>query len=901
MPRDSRQKPSWKRRATAILGVLGVAAAATLPASAQEAPADADRVVEEAKLLYTRVLRDEPDDLQRIAQFVLGRRVTDADDILRDILADTSTEAAAPAEQVIIATIIGPERRLLPEIVDRLRMEGGSTLDRRLDPAFQRYADFRLVEQLAALARDRDRPVRFRREVLRTLGRTDRDAALDILLEFWGGPEAEFREQAAKSFRYLAPFAPRDREGALVYIERVRKENLPASVILRREARKLVAENARLRAGTARPDADPRLVADLLEMLPVATLAHLTKRYLASPSEELRAAGARRIATFPYPKERKRELQLEVGKACLAALVSEGSERVELALLETLRALAQPLRGHVTDPWMQALELRVQRHESFSRGVQFGAVRLLGALQDRRALSLLKLRFEVLEDTDWEFRKELLAAIKSVSPVETAWLIDRGGKERDDRILKDILVMLAAGKSSGRDLEVVAFYRAVLGRQGQNGHGEDVHATAALVLADKWGTPPGVPEALDALIEVGLVHERTSVRKTSATALGAPPPGAVPGRPLAALKTMLKEERDPDTRTAAAGAVVKLDPDRAVENLINELANDTNVWGTYLSMLRSKVVKDDLSPRRAVEDARYLFEKGMVPKALTLLEHIVASRPDELWPASGDMKANPETATERGIVRRRLAEYLLAAGEPGRALQFAEKLYAAEARQDDPKHEWRLLYGRALIAEGDNASLARAKGVLRELQKDTALPADTRPGVLFWLGRCLAELGDPTRALRIFAAFEAAPKPAAASPDVPARYQDEVARLPELVAAAQKKSDAERDQVRKLVADLGGAADAEARKTLATLGYRAGVHLLSQLGGDVEGELTDEALDQLRREFADDARLRRILEAVRILSSKGVLPADEGDAAWRAALREARKQLERILSQAWAR
>src|SRR5262245_41797891 len=250
---------------------LSTAAAAALAWSASPAlrAPDADAAAKDLDELVARLrnpffAKQADRDLQ-IVQLLLRQRTAKADAYLRDLLADTGAHPTV-VEQIVTATLIDGEHRFLPEVVDRLRREAGSALDRALDAAFLTYSDAALVQRLVLLASDDKRSVEFRVEAVEILGRTGNAEALDPLLDLWGGPRRELRERAARASERILPVNAASREEAQIARESIR--GIPFSEALRR----MVKKGGQRGAPAASRDVEADYVRLATQMLPRATL-----------------------------------------------------------------------------------------------------------------------------------------------------------------------------------------------------------------------------------------------------------------------------------------------------------------------------------------------------------------------------------------------------------------------------------------------------------------------------------------------------------------------------------------------------------------------------------------------------------------------------------------------------
>src|SRR5262245_32202137 len=112
---------------TAAASAIASAASSSLHAQDEDASGkDLDELA--ARLRNPSFAKQADRDLQ-IVQLLLRQRTAKADAYLRDLLADTGAHPTV-VEQIVTATLISAEHRLLPEVVDRLRREAGSAVDR---------------------------------------------------------------------------------------------------------------------------------------------------------------------------------------------------------------------------------------------------------------------------------------------------------------------------------------------------------------------------------------------------------------------------------------------------------------------------------------------------------------------------------------------------------------------------------------------------------------------------------------------------------------------------------------------------------------------------------------------------------------------------------------------------
>ena len=271
-PSPRRRMRSLRRTRTlpALTAALLLASATFARAQSDDEPPgkDLDELV--ARLRNPFFAKQADRDLQ-IVQLLLRQKSAKADAYLRDLLADTGAHPTV-IEQIVTATLIDADHRLLPDVVDRLRREAGSALDRALDVTFVTYSDAALVQRLVVLASDDKRPAEFRVEAVEILGRTGNPEALDPLLDLWGGPRRELREPAAQAFERILPVYAASREEAQIARESIR--GIPFSEALRR----LVRKGAPRPVPIASRDVEADYVRLAGQMLPSATLQQVISR-----------------------------------------------------------------------------------------------------------------------------------------------------------------------------------------------------------------------------------------------------------------------------------------------------------------------------------------------------------------------------------------------------------------------------------------------------------------------------------------------------------------------------------------------------------------------------------------------------------------------------------------------
>jgi HEAT repeat protein len=515
---------SFRRSALRAFTGAALAASFALAAPARAEGEDETKDLDElvARLRNPFFAKQADRDLQ-IVQLMLRRKTPKADACLRDLLADTGAHPTV-VEQIAIATFLDAEHRLLPEVVERVRRESGSELDRSLDAALLNYSDAAFVQQLVALARDPARPMEFRVEAVEMLGRTGSPEALDPLLDLWGGPQKELREPAARAFERILPSGAATREEASVLRDGIR--GVPFSEALRRLLRRDGAgrsPNATLR------DVEPDYVKLAAQMLPRASLTQVLESYLGSSLPAVRAMGAKRIAEFPFDAAEVPDGKIRAARECLAALRREDVEAVVLELLAALTARAPELRGAVGEADLSALTDLVRLSGRASNAARLAAVRLVGELRDARSVPVIQETFASLKDGDVELRLALLEALQQAPGDFTPWLIERLSVETHTRLVRKLVVLLNRAEDPAA---ISAFARLLATHPDQQ-----VRWDVAKALGTLWAGRQ-LPAARDALMTVGLADADGTVRRTSASSLGSPGPGRQSARPgLAATRS----------------------------------------------------------------------------------------------------------------------------------------------------------------------------------------------------------------------------------------------------------------------------------------------------------------------------------------------------------------------------
>jgi HEAT repeat protein len=792
--------------------LLAVSASFARAQSEEEPPGkDLDELV--ARLRNPFFAKQADRDLQ-IVQLLLRQKSAKADAYLRDLLADTGAHPTV-VEQIVTATLIDADHRLLPDVVERLRREAGSALDRALDVAFLTYSDAALVQRLVVLASDDKRSAEFRVEAVEVLGRTGNPEALDALLDLWGGPRRELREPAARAFERILPVNAASREEAQSARESIR--GIPFSEALRRLVRK----------GGARPlpvasrDVEADYVRLASQMLPSATLQQVIESYLPSSVPAVRAMAARRIAEFPFETSEATDEKVRAARECLAALRREDVESVELEIIAALTTRAQELRGAVGKEDLDALTARVRLGGRSSNAVRLASVRLLGDLRERDAAPVMREAFENLKDGDVELRLALLDALQQAPEDVTAWLIARLSVETHSRVVRKIVVLL--NRASDPSAAIDAFTRLLASHADQQ-----VRWDVAKSLGTLWATRQ-LPAARDALMGAGLADIDATVRRTSAASLAADGPGR--DRVIERLRKVLESDPDMKVREAAAKAVVDLDETAAAKNLLPYLADDLDVWRLYRDHLVEDVRRRDKTPERVLAACDVLAEHGLRRLAVDLLT-LVSAAHDGLWENEGG----------RGALLERLASLLLDQGDPDGARAAAQELVDLTPRDAGPaRRRAELLLATAFCRSGRSDELADARRMLDALRYVEDLPAERRAEAAVELGDCLLRMSDPAAAVVVLS-------PVAARADLSAAL---VKRASVLLDDAKRRAEEDRKRIVAWVDALEGPQAAEAQAGLRGFGARAALPVVA---------LFDDAKDA--------ASVRKLMRACAALTGK---------------------------------
>jgi HEAT repeat protein len=822
--------------------LLAVSASLAHAQSEDEAPAkDLDELV--ARLRNPFFAKQADRDLQ-IVQLLMRQRSAKADAYLRDLLADTGAHPTV-VEQIVTATLIEAEHRLLPEVVDRLRREAGSALDRALDVAFLTYSDAALVQRLVLLASDDKRSAELRVEAVEILGRTGNPEALDPLLDLWGGPRRELREPAAQAFERILPVNAASREEAQIAREGIR--GIPFSEALRRLVRK----------GTPRPvaaasrDVEADYVRLATQMLPRATLQQVIESYLPSSVPAVRAMAARRIAEFPFENSEATDEKVRAARECLAALRREDVESVELELIAALTTRAMELRGAVGKEDLDALTARVRLGGRTSNAVRLASVRLLGDLREKDAVPVLRETFEGLKDGDVELRLVLLDALQQAPEDVTAWLISRLAVETHSRVVRKIVVLL--NRASDSSAAIDAFTRLLASHSDQQ-----VRWDVAKSLGTLWATRQ-LPAARDALMGAGLADIDATVRRTSAASLAADGPGR--DRVIERLRRVLDSDPDAKVREAAAKSIVDLDEASAAKNLLPYIADDMEIWRLYRDHLVEDVRRRDKTPERVLAACDVLAENGLQLRAVDLLT-LVSAAHDGLWENGGG----------RGALLERLAGLLLDQGDPDGARAAAQELVDLTPRDAGPaRRRAELLLATAFCRSGRTEELVDARRMLDALRYVEDLTPARRAEAAVELGDCLLRMSDPAAAVTVLT-------PVAARADLSASL---LKRASVLLDDARRRAEEDRKRILAWVDALDGPQAPEAQAGLSALGQRAALPLAGLLD-----------------ETKDPPSVRKLLRACALLTGRpaGTLKDDASAADVTRVAEEAKASL-RALAQ----
>lgn len=797
--------------AAAVLAFAAASAGTALAQSDDEAK-DLDELV--ARLRNPFFAKQADRDLQ-IVQLLLRRRSARADACLRELLGDTGAHPTV-VEQIAIATLIDAEHRLLPELVDRLRREEGSELDRSLDLPILTYSDGPLVQRLVELARDADRAPEFRAKAVEFLGRTGSPEALDPLLDLWGGPQKDLREPAARAFERILPAGAATREEAVLLREAIR--GVPFTEALRRIVRRL---SARAETFGAASGVETDYVKLATQMLPSATLQQVLETYLVSSVPAVRAMAARRIAEFSYDSA-ETDGKVRAARACLDALRREDVESVELEILGALTARAQELRGAVGEEDLAAIVERVRLAGRASHAVRLASVRLVGELRDARAIAVMQETFSALKDGDVELRLALLDALQQAPGDFTAWLIERLGSETHTRVVRKLVVLL----NRAEDPAALGAFRALLANHAD----QQVRWDVVKALGTLWASRQ-VAAARDALVELGLADADPTVRRTSAASLGS----AGPGRDLviAGLQKLLARESDAKVRQAAAKSIVDLDAAGAAANLLPHVADDAEIWRLFRDQLVEDVRRRDKTPERVLDAANVLVDHELARLAIDLLRQVGAAH-GGLWESEGG----------RGEVLERLAGLLLEQGDPDAAKTVARELVDATPKAAaGPLRRAELLLATAYCRAGRREELRDARRMLDLLRYAEELSPAQRAEAAVELGDCMLRGADAIAAVHVLT-------PIVALRELPAATAKRAALLLE---DARRRADDDRKQILGWVDALDGSGAGDARTRLAQFGPRATLHLA-------------EALD----DPGDAPRVRRLLRAAAIVTGRSL-------------------------------
>jgi HEAT repeat protein len=798
----------------AALALAGAVAAWTFATAAsagtpgEDDPKDFDELV--ARLRNPFLAKEADRDLQ-IVQVMLRQKSPKADACLRGLLADTGAHPTV-VEQIVIATLIDPEHRLLPEVAERLRRESGSELDRALDTAFVTYGDTALVQRLAEMARSPTNAMPLRVEAVELLGRTGSPDALDPLLDLWGGPQKELREPAARAFDRILPAGAATRDEAAAIRESIR--GVPFSEALRRLLRR---EGARP-PNTPGRDVESDYVKLAAQVLPRATLQQVIESYLSSSVPAVRAMGARRLVDFPFDATDAPDARARAARECLAALHREEVEAVEIELLAALTARASELRGTLSDADLDALTERVRLTGRASNSVRLAAVRLVGELRDARAVPVMQETFANLRDGDVELRLALLDALQQAPGDMTSWLISRLAVETHTRVVRKLIVLLNRAEDPAA---ISAFGRLLASHPDQQ-----VRWDVAKALGTLWAGRQ-LPAARDALLETGLADADATVRRTSAASLGSPGPGrdAIVQR----LQQLLANEYDAKVKEAAAKSIMDLDEESAAKNLLPCVADDVEIWKLFRDHLVEDVRRRDKTPDRVLAAADVLAAGGQRRLAIDLLTQVTAAH-DGLWESEGG----------RGAVLERLIALLLDQGDPDAARSVAQELLDATPRDaGPPRRRAELLFAQALCRSGRPDELREARRSLDALRFLEELSAGQRAEASVELGDCLLRMSDPLGAVKVLV-------PVAARNDLPEPLAKRAAAL---LDDGKRRAAEERKRIVAWVEAIDGPGGAEAQKSLREFGPLVAGHLLA-------------ALD----ETDDPVRVRRLLRAAALVA-----------------------------------
>lgn len=741
------QRAPLRRGLVALAALTALLAAPTFvrTASAQDSSAEeelGDRVASDlAALRNSPFSRRDPAHALAIAQRLLGLQDPEADAGLRAILAD-ATAPESIVRQVVIAAINEPDRRLLRDVLTRLVRERGSAFDDSLDATIRSSSDADLVHRLAALATDPAERATFRAEAARTLGRTGKPQALDTLVELWRSPDADIRRIAARACERILPagFAGPDEAQAALDDMRERGAtywDLLADLLRQRERPAPVADT-----GAAQ---ELRTLA--LALVERAALEQLLDLYLTSGLPEIRSAGARRVAEFPFenitdPVERQ-TARVRAADACLAALRTDSDPAVRdllyaavLPLVDAYQKRGKPL----PDEEFAAISRHAGLDADLPAATRRSAVRLLGDLRDARAIAPLQITFDRLSDSDRDTRIAILDALDKIAPKQLlGWIIERVRTEADSEVATRMIRSL--GESE--DPAAVRPLRDLLARHADN----NVRWKAARELGELWNKRE-FPDARTALLEVGLADEHPQVRIGVAAALShGGPLAADDKRVMEALRDCVEKDVDAKVREQAALSILQLDESGAVKYLVRAFGDEA-IWNLY----RKRVIDDARargSPERALADAEFLAGRGeehLVDRAFALLAGVATAR-DSSEPGASFWTVGSGDRPVRGVIRERLARLLLEHGRPAQALRWLDELLAATRRNFDPYERWQVMAARALRQRAGPGDLDRGRQLLREALDSPNLPDDLRGRALTVLAETQLDAGRPALAL----------------------------------------------------------------------------------------------------------------------------------------------------------
>ncbi len=866
-------------RALIVLVALGAAA----PSALAQPVEDESYIVEKATSLRNPTLARRPIVLFVTVQKVLQADSRRADDVLRAILGDLSDRRIVAVEQIMRATIVGPHRRLLPEIVERLRIEGESETALEAYGALGVNADSELSAALTELVADTERAVAFRGIALRMLWRTGRSAAVAVLADYWEQAEPDLKAEAALGFQHLVPGVTTP-EQARAYVQSFRDGQFPEREALRTHADELWKVAQGVPEPREVPDQD-YYEASLLALLPRATLDQVIEIYLDPRSLTLCEAGVLRLADFPFKDGDEIVDRRRAGETLLQLLPVDLDERVELAVIETLGGLTAGLKGYVNREQYEQLSRRVKRPALYSRGIQRATIRFVGRLEDERGVTLLQERFDSLRDTDPILRLEILSALAHIKVPLTDWLILRAGGadgtsgEADKRVLVQLLAMLRTAKGD----QVTSLYRRLLEEEDQDG---DVQSVAVKGLGNLW-THDQLPAARAALVELGLKSPEPLARQRAAEALGAPSSaGGDDEAVVSALLAALDDEQLPGVREAIASAVIALDLPGSTWHLLGHFRDPrAEIWRIYRERLLDDAVSN-VDPIKVLDAADLLAKSELGSRAMDLLGEAAKKRPG-LWPATSG-----ERAVKRGSIRARLVEELLVHGGSREALPIARELAETVAQKSDPELYWRFLLARTLrqLAGPDVTApeLGDAKRELEALVKKGALlePA-LLARVLYELAALMATRGDYAYAVDVLERLDAL------TGEIPSDVVASRAATDEAWLSAAAK---ERDNVTALIDDLVSGdpvKEAAADQALQELGPRAALHVRNALP---ELAAAPSVIAPPQRK-----NVLRLLSAARVVARKSfVAGSTVNDQTLREAVKAARKALDKILKGRWS-